>query len=830
MSKPTLWSIIFMLSTATAFAQVKVGDNPNTILPTSALEIESTNKGVLIPRMTKAQKNAIATPSTGLLVFQSAPDSVGFHYYNGGWLWLNPNNTGNDWKTTGNVGTDTAVNFIGTTDNEPLRFKQNNVWMGQWDVNKGNYLIGKVTGKSITNGTNNIGMGDSSLYANTTGSYNVAMGYRSLRKNITGSYNTALGYESLLSNTGGGNTAIGSWALSFNTTGGGNTAVGSVALERNTTGNSNTAVGEQALGINTTGTRNNAIGYGALSLNTTGSHNIAMGYNALENNSTGNRNIAIGGIAGVSNFTGNTNISIGYASLFSNSIGNNNVAIGDSAAFYSTVSDIVAIGSKALYKNTTGIDNFALGSNTLYSNTTGQGNFALGNSALYDNTTGNRNVALGINALTRNTTGIGNFGLGYDALSNNTIGGYNVAIGDLAMRVNNLGSSNIAIGTQALLNKTSGIRNVVIGASAGSENYNGDNNIFIGENSGFFNNGSSNVFIGSDAGRNAIGSNQLFIDNSSTLSPLIFGDFSTNLLRVNGTVNINNQYSLPTVDGATNQVLYTNGAGTVGWANAVGAANNGLNVLSSVVKLGGTLTDSTTITQGSRSMVFDLNGTGDFYIRKNTTDDAFMVKNNGFVGLNTNDPQYRLHIVNVSGGNGPFGRGLVIENSNTGSIGEASIAFKNNGPGSVPANRAWMSGLNNATNYVFAYGDSLKPSNVKMKLDTAGNVSIGINGVAAQSRFDVFGSIGNSIKLISANYTANDDDHTIIVSAGTGAITIVLPAASTCERREYIIVNRTNTDKTVSPVYNDFSGTSTAALANNSITLQSNGTNWFRIR
>jgi trimeric autotransporter adhesin len=830
MSKPTLWSIIFMLSTATAFAQVKVGDNPNTILPTSALEIESTNKGVLIPRMTKAQKNAIATPSTGLLVFQSAPDSVGFHYYNGGWLWLNPNNTGNDWKTTGNVGTDTAVNFIGTTDNEPLRFKQNNVWMGQWDVNKGNYLIGKVTGKSITNGTNNIGMGDSSLYANTTGSYNVAMGYRSLRKNITGSYNTALGYESLLSNTGGGNTAIGSWALSFNTTGGGNTAVGSVALERNTTGNSNTAVGEQALGINTTGTRNNAIGYGALSLNTTGSHNIAMGYNALENNSTGNRNIAIGGIAGVSNFTGNTNISIGYASLFSNSIGNNNVAIGDSAAFYSTVSDIVAIGSKALYKNTTGIDNFALGSNTLYSNTTGQGNFALGNSALYDNTTGNRNVALGINALTRNTTGIGNFGLGYDALSNNTIGGYNVAIGDLAMRVNNLGSSNIAIGTQALLNKTSGIRNVVIGASAGSENYNGDNNIFIGENSGFFNNGSSNVFIGSDAGRNAIGSNQLFIDNSSTLSPLIFGDFSTNLLRVNGTVNINNQYSLPTVDGATNQVLYTNGAGTVGWANAVGAANNGLNVLSSVVKLGGTLTDSTTITQGSRSMVFDLNGTGDFYIRKNTTDDAFMVKNNGFVGLNTNDPQYRLHIVNVSGGNGPFGRGLVIENSNTGSIGEASIAFKNNGPGSVPANRAWMSGLNNATNYVFAYGDSLKPSNVKMKLDTAGNVSIGINGVAAQSRFDVFGSIGNSIKLISANYTANDDDHTIIVSAGTGAITIVLPAASTCERREYIIVNRTNTDKTVSPAYNDFSGTSTAALANNSITLQSNGTNWFRIR
>ena len=80
---------------------------------------------------------------------------------------------------------------------------------------------------------------------------------------------------------------------------------------------------------------------------------------------------------------------------------------------------------------------------------------------------------------------------------------------------------------------------------------------------------------------------------------------------------------------------------------------------------------------------------------------TFIVKNNGLVGLNTSTPLYRLHIVNANGGNGPFGRGIVIENSNTGSNGEASIAFKNNGPGSVAPNSAWMSGLNNATNYVF---------------------------------------------------------------------------------------------------------------------------------
>jgi trimeric autotransporter adhesin len=498
--------------------------------------------------------------------------------------------------------------------------------------------------------------------------------------------------------------------------------------------------------------------------------------------------------------------------------------------FNNTVSETFAMGSKALYSNTTGDGNFAIGTRALYSNTVGFHNVAVGNYTLQNNTTGDENIALGDGALNANNTGNRNTAIGAGALPNNSSGSANTAIGTSTLRDLNAGSNNVAIGELTLVSKISGSSNVGIGTRAGFTNYTGSSNVFVGDNAGNQNNGSSSVFIGNSAGFNEAGSNKLYIDNSSTSSPLIFGDFSTNLLRVNGILNINNQYSFPTVDGASNQVLYSNGAGTVGWANAVAAANNGLNVVGSISKLGGTLIDSTTITQGANSMVFDLNGTGDFYVRKNTTDDAFMVKNNGFVGLNTSDPQYRLHIVNASGGNGPFGRGLVIENSNTAAIGEASIAFKNNGSGSVPANRAWMSGLNNATNYVFAYGDSLKPSNVKMKIDTLGNVSIANQGVAAQSKLDVNGSFGNAIRLISTNQTLGDDDHTIIVSAGTGAITIVLPAATTCDRREYIIVNRTATDKTISPAYNDFSGTSTAALANNSITLQSNGVAWYRIR
>lgn len=44
------------------------------------LDIKSTSKGLLIPRMDKAEKNAINLPSSGLLIYQNSPDSIGFHY------------------------------------------------------------------------------------------------------------------------------------------------------------------------------------------------------------------------------------------------------------------------------------------------------------------------------------------------------------------------------------------------------------------------------------------------------------------------------------------------------------------------------------------------------------------------------------------------------------------------------------------------------------------------------------------------------------------------------------------------------------------------------
>jgi hypothetical protein len=69
--------------TATTYAQVGIGTTePNT---SAALDITSTTKGLLIPRMLAGDRTAIDTPATGLMVYQT-DGTVGFYYYNGsGW-------------------------------------------------------------------------------------------------------------------------------------------------------------------------------------------------------------------------------------------------------------------------------------------------------------------------------------------------------------------------------------------------------------------------------------------------------------------------------------------------------------------------------------------------------------------------------------------------------------------------------------------------------------------------------------------------------------------------------------------------------------------------
>ncbi len=78
-------SILFVaiFFTTKSFSQSVSINNTGAVADTSAmLDISSTTKGLLLPRMTTEQRTGIATPATGLLVYQTDGDS-GFYYYNG---------------------------------------------------------------------------------------------------------------------------------------------------------------------------------------------------------------------------------------------------------------------------------------------------------------------------------------------------------------------------------------------------------------------------------------------------------------------------------------------------------------------------------------------------------------------------------------------------------------------------------------------------------------------------------------------------------------------------------------------------------------------------
>ena len=74
-----------LLLTSLAYSCISFSQNVGigTLTPNSSaqLDITSTNKGVLIPRMTTTQRNAITSPAKGLMVFDSTATSL--WYYDG---------------------------------------------------------------------------------------------------------------------------------------------------------------------------------------------------------------------------------------------------------------------------------------------------------------------------------------------------------------------------------------------------------------------------------------------------------------------------------------------------------------------------------------------------------------------------------------------------------------------------------------------------------------------------------------------------------------------------------------------------------------------------
>lgn len=85
--------ILFALNTNAQ--SVAINNDGTTAHASAILDLKSTNQGVLVPRMTASQRGLIASPATGLMVYQTdAP--AGFYFYNGtSWTTLNGTNGSN---------------------------------------------------------------------------------------------------------------------------------------------------------------------------------------------------------------------------------------------------------------------------------------------------------------------------------------------------------------------------------------------------------------------------------------------------------------------------------------------------------------------------------------------------------------------------------------------------------------------------------------------------------------------------------------------------------------------------------------------------------------
>lgn len=504
------------------------------------LDVSSTDKGMLVPRMSKAQKVAIASPATGLLIYQESPDSIGFHYYNGTtWNWIDTASSKAGWFTTGNSGTDTAIHFLGTIDDKPLMLRQNNLWMGQLNSKTHNYFIGAASGFNNT-ASQGHAYGDSALFNNTTGIGNTAIGYRSMIGGgpITGSVNVAVGNNTLRSITSGGqNVAIGDNAMGTMSTGSNNIVVGSGGMENASKGVSNIAIGTFAQRYNDSASYNVAVGQSSLYYNDS-IRNVAVGYEALAYNNRkdnisigyragylnnylqsnpdlGNENTYVGFVSGYYPNTGNQNTALGYRALQGagyfngddpgNQFYKRNVAVGDSALTYAFGNDNVAVGFKSLSVTNSTSKHTAVGSRTLSNTSATYPNTAIGYSSQDSVTTGGANTSVGSYALTKNKTGGNNTAIGNAAMyeAYNPQGANypydNTAVGNDALRLTRY-YGHVAVGAGALRNDTSGLYNTAVGYLSMYNNLSGSNSVAIGTSALRYNEtGFANTAIGTNS-------------------------------------------------------------------------------------------------------------------------------------------------------------------------------------------------------------------------------------------------------------------------------------------------------------------------------------------
>ena len=364
-----------LLPSSTLFAQnvsintTGAAPNASALLDVDASGLAANAKrGLLIPRMTTAERTAITTPATALLVYDTTTN--GFWYFNGT-AWVTWALSGSGWITLGNAGLVAGTNFIGTTDNVNVQLRVNNQRAGHLadGIAMFGARAGVATGADHTafgyqaaqalqgvaiarttavgyralallNGTADntaIGSDAMSSYVDYVQGYNTAVGHRALAS-LDADYCTAVGYEAATLDVDGRySTAVGSQAQANSVplvSSGGVTSLGYQAGLNGSTGAGRSAAtgwpgnGFGAYAVEVSTEENIGFGYRALDNVTSGFMNTAIGYVAMSiTTTTSERNTAIGALA-LGNTTGDLNVALGYDALGDVGSGSYNTGIG----------------------------------------------------------------------------------------------------------------------------------------------------------------------------------------------------------------------------------------------------------------------------------------------------------------------------------------------------------------------------------------------------------------------------------------------------------------------------------------------------------------------
>jgi hypothetical protein len=174
--KKLFFPILFIFLASVSDAQ-NVGIGTTTPDPSAMLHISGTQKGLLIPVMDSFQRNAIASPAQGLLIYQSR-DNAGFYYYAAS-AWRKVGGDGNEWirNAANDIYTNRKVGIGNNNPAEKLDITGNIQTTGEIKPNGTAGLANQVLASTGTGsmawadvnslggaGNNNGGWGDCSIY------------------------------------------------------------------------------------------------------------------------------------------------------------------------------------------------------------------------------------------------------------------------------------------------------------------------------------------------------------------------------------------------------------------------------------------------------------------------------------------------------------------------------------------------------------------------------------------------------------------------------------------------------------------------------------------